>query len=124
MQVSIFQQLSTVCHLHTYHFKPISLQIKILKQHYDKIVSADSQTGGKPYFEPSWNELIDCFTAIKDVSGGLTCAFGTSLVDTSKSQSTNGSGDGASNDVDTMTAENDEERKKGKGEKLFIYQLS
>ena len=84
------------------------------------MVLADSQTGGKPYFEPLRTELIDCFTAIKDVSGGVTYGSGISLVDNSKPQSTNstnGSGDGASNDIDSMIADVDEEKKKGKGNK-------
>ena len=79
------------------------------------MVSADSQTGAKPYFEPLRNELIDCFTAIKDVSGGVTYGSGTGLVDTSKPQNNNGAGDGASNDIETMIADIDEEKKKGKG---------
>ena len=65
--------------------------------------------------------MSDCFTAIKDVSGGVTYGYGTSLVDTSKPQSTNGSGDGASNDIDSMAADIEEDKKKGKGNKTIYF---
>ena len=51
------------------------------------MVLADSQTGGKPYFNPLRTELIDCCTAIKDVSGGATYGSGIGFVDSSKPQS-------------------------------------